>query len=36
MNKSIMVAKYEFLKTVKRKEFILMTLGFPLFLSSSY
>ena len=31
MNKSIMVAKYEFLKTVKRKEFILMTLGFPLF-----
>ncbi len=31
MNKSIMIAKYEFLKTVKRKEFILMTLGFPLF-----
>ncbi|MCL7475096.1 MAG: ABC transporter permease [ANME-2 cluster archaeon] len=31
MNKSIMVAKYEFLKTVKRKQFILMTLGFPLF-----
>jgi len=31
LNKSIMVAKYEFLKTVKRKEFILMTLGFPLF-----
>ncbi len=26
-----MIAKYEFLKTVKRKEFILMTLGFPLF-----
>ena len=31
MNKSLMIAKYEFLKTVKRKEFILMTLGFPLF-----
>lgn len=31
MNKTIMIAKYEFLKTVKRKEFILMTLGFPLF-----
>ena len=31
MNKSIMIAKYEFLKTIKRKEFILMTLGFPLF-----
>lgn len=31
MNKSIMIAKYEFLKTVKRKQFILMTLGFPLF-----
>ena len=31
MNKSMMIAKYEFLKTVKRKEFILMTLGFPLF-----
>lgn len=26
-----MIAKYEFLKTIKRKEFILMTLGFPLF-----
>ena len=26
-----MIAKYEFLKTVKKKEFILMTLGFPLF-----
>jgi ABC-2 type transport system permease protein len=26
-----MVAKYEFLKTIKRKQFILMTLGFPLF-----
>lgn len=26
-----MIAKYEFLKTVKRKQFILMTLGFPLF-----
>jgi len=26
-----MIAKHEFLKTVKRKEFILMTLGFPLF-----
>ena len=31
MNKSLMIAKYEFLKTIKRKEFILMTLGFPLF-----
>ena len=31
MNKSLMIAKYEFLKTVKRKQFILMTLGFPLF-----
>ena len=31
MNKSIMIAKYEFLKTIKKKEFILMTLGFPLF-----
>jgi len=31
LNKSLMIAKYEFLKTVKRKEFILMTLGFPLF-----
>jgi len=31
LNKSIMIAKYEFLKTIKRKEFILMTLGFPLF-----
>jgi ABC-2 type transport system permease protein len=31
LNKSMMIAKYEFLKTVKRKEFILMTLGFPLF-----
>ena len=31
MNKSIMIAKYEFLKTVKKKEFVLMTLGFPLF-----
>lgn len=31
MNKSLMIAKYEFLKTVKKKEFILMTLGFPLF-----
>jgi ABC-2 type transport system permease protein len=26
-----MIAKYEFLKTVKKKEFVLMTLGFPLF-----
>jgi len=31
LNKSLMIAKYEFLKTIKRKEFILMTLGFPLF-----
>ena len=31
MNKSLMIAKYEFLKTVKKKEFVLMTLGFPLF-----
>lgn len=31
MNKSLMVAQHEFLKNVKRKEFILLTLGLPVF-----
>lgn len=30
MKKALTIAKYEFLKNVKRKEFLLMTFGFPL------
>jgi ABC-2 type transport system permease protein len=31
--KTLIVAKYEFLKAVKRKEFIIMIFVFPLFLA---
>lgn len=32
MNKILQIAKHEFLKTVTEKRFIIMTLGFPLFM----
>ena len=32
--KTFIVARYEFLKTIRRKEFLFMTFAFPLFLAS--
>ncbi|MCD4843095.1 MAG: ABC transporter permease [Methanosarcinales archaeon] len=32
LNRSLIVARFEFLKIIKRKQFILITFGFPIFL----